>query len=109
MFSEHQILRISPLGPVSIATAVRVEEKQTPDMTPGGEKCPRPNVPDPLCGAMWLAGGRVSDPRPLSCTFFDPSVHLSLSVLRNSLDGTHRPHAFDTTASAVSGGLLPSG
>ena len=38
LFSEHQILRISPLGPVSIATAVRVEEKQTPDMTPGGEK-----------------------------------------------------------------------
>lgn len=27
--------------------------------------------PDPLCGAVLTAGGRQSDPLPLSCTFFD--------------------------------------
>jgi len=33
-------------------------------------------VPDPLCGAVWFGRGRQSDPRLLSRTFFDPSVHL---------------------------------
>ena len=41
--------------------------------------------------------------------FFRSSVHLPLSVVLNSLDGAHRPYAFDTTVSAMSGGLLPSG
>ena len=58
------------------------------------------------CGAVWLAGGRISDPRPLSCTFFDPPVHLPLSVVLISPDGTHRPHAFDTAAFAMDCGLF---
>ena len=40
--------------------------------------------------------------------FSIPPVHLPLSVMLNSLDGAHRPHAFDTALSAVTGGLLPS-
>ena len=36
---------------------------------------------------------------------FRHPVRLLLSAVRNSLDGAHRPHAFDTAVSAVSGGL----
>ena len=32
-------------------------------------------VPDPLCGAVFAGRGCESDPRLLSCTFFDPPVH----------------------------------
>ena len=60
--------------------------------------------PYTLCGAVFPARRVACDPRALSCTFFDPSVHLPLSVLRNSLDGAHRPHALDTAASAMRGG-----
>ena len=42
-------------------------ESRPPSRPQGGKNDPRPNVPDPLCGAVWLAGGRVSDPRLLSC------------------------------------------
>ena len=65
--------------------------------------------PDPLCGAVSVGRGRQSDPRPLSCYNFDPLVHLPLSAVLNLLDSAHRLHAFDTPASAVRGGLLPSG
>jgi len=51
-------------------------------------------IPDPRCGAVWWAGGRVSDHLPLSCTFFDPPVHLPLSAVLNSPDGAHRAHGF---------------
>ena len=37
-------------------------------------------------------------------TYFDPPVHLPLSVVPNLLDGTHRPYGFATAVPAVSGG-----
>ena len=65
-------------------------------------------VPDPLCGAVFAGRGRESDPRLLSCSFFDPPVHLRIFVVLNSLNAAQRPHGFDTGAFAVKGGLLPS-
>ena len=64
--------------------------------------------PDPLCGAMFVGRGAQSDPLPLSCTFFDPPVHLLFSVVLNLLEGARRSHGFDTGAAAVEDGLLPS-
>ena len=54
-------------------------ESRPPSRPQGVKNDPRPNVPDPLCGAVWLAGGRVSDPRLLSCYNFDRWVQRKIT------------------------------
>ena len=83
-------------------------ESRPPSRPQGVKNDPRPNVPDPLCEAVSVGRGRESDPRPLSCTFFDPSVHLPLSAVLNSPNGADWPHALDTVVSVTSSVLLPS-
>ena len=48
------------------------------------------------CGAVWLAGGRVSAPGPISCTLFDLPVHAVTSSVSFAL-----PQAARLTHSAA--------
>ena len=71
----------------------------------------RPPMENPRPALRGGVAGRGARKRPPAFILhiFRPPVHLPLSVVLIPLDGAHRPHAFDTAASAVSGGLLPFG
>ncbi len=49
-----------------------------------------------LCGAVFAGRGAQSDPRPLSSTFFDPSVHLAVWHIAEAARAAQRPHSPDT-------------
>ena len=69
-------------------------------MTPARTSPPR------SAGRCFPCGGALATPALYPALFSPPPVHLPLSVVLISPDGTHRPHAFDTAAFAMDCGLF---